>query len=160
MYYLTGREIFPRPFSASAPTTERRVESLRALSFAQQAQHLMIEEWVASHLASLWDLKPDWDTYGGAAIDPLAINVARQIVVPLLLAGMPFPTFVPMAGGGVAIEWHRPAMELAIEVPAGASPEADATAYFGDEASGEEWEDRLVGSEVRFQDALTRLAKS
>jgi hypothetical protein len=54
--------------------------------------------------AKLLELPENWDTYGGAKIDPRAVEAARRFQAALLCASQ---SVVPICSGGVQIEMHR-----------------------------------------------------
>ncbi|HEU0074979.1 MAG TPA: hypothetical protein VFS30_13335 [Dehalococcoidia bacterium] len=71
------------------------------------------------------ELEPDWDSYGASPISEIAIEKARGILnwiaAYALLADGPEPVAVPLADGGVQLEWIGDAEVLEIEV----SPEGN-----------------------------------
>jgi hypothetical protein len=101
------------PFS-DAPTIIRRIE-IRQLPFAAALNR--IEEF--------GKLETDWDSYGGAAISPVARLTARTILSDLAMRPATFGAtpLVPfsvsaVANGGINLEWRRSdaALELWIGV--------------------------------------------
>lgn len=74
-------------------------------------------------LVQLSGLAQDWDSYGGAPPSSQAISAARRLVIEVAekfggLSGelaRPYAV-VPIAGGGVQIEWAGPEAELEVEI--------------------------------------------
>lgn len=113
-----------------------------------------LEAAVEQQLSPLRSLAEGWDTYGAPSIDIEAIRGAESLLVSLSAARLPLPYVVPTSKGGVALEWHRGALELLIEIyPGGAEP----AAYFADDETGEEWDQPLSASEERLIAALIRM---
>jgi len=71
---------------------------------------------VFERLVALFALSPGWDSYGAVAPRPDAIEAAFDLLLQLSSPAMPEPQVVPLASGGVQLEWHQPAIELEIEV--------------------------------------------
>lgn len=138
---LTDREVL---------TSEPVLETVQIDPARREAAH----QWVRQSLDALTFLGANWDYHGGRTIAREALDLAEQLVVPLIASGLPAPAFVPTSDGGVSLEWHGPAIEFVIQVPRGNEPP---TAYFSDEQSGEEWEESLISGALRYRDALARL---
>lgn len=93
-----------------APTIIRTVE-MRERPFAPAFQKL---EFFRT-------LDPDWDSYGSATITPQAFSTAKALLSDLCLRPSGFGTttlvpfsVVPVATGGINLEWRRP--DAALEV--------------------------------------------
>lgn len=69
-------------------------------------------EWrdlVTARLAELERLAPGWDSEGGLPVGRRHANRAIQFLVRLMARGatpVPVPDIVPLADGGVQLEWH------------------------------------------------------
>ena len=75
---------------------------------------------LAARLRQLARLPPDWDSYGARPPAAAALHAARRLGAALP-AGAPPPGAVPLADGGLQLEWHLPRGEIAVVVaPAGA----------------------------------------
>ncbi|MGO9179750.1 MAG: hypothetical protein ACLQHS_10895 [Candidatus Limnocylindrales bacterium] len=162
--YLSDEEILRTPWTRpSAPVAT--VDDVRTSDLTSAAGPVAagvrspeaVIEWVQLNIESMRSLAPGWDSYGARAIDPAALEFAERLIVPLLLEQLQAPALVPTANGGLALEWHRPNLELVIEIPPSSDPEQESTAFFTDDARGEEWEDRLVLAGSRLDAALGRL---
>ena len=74
-------------------------------------------------LDELAQLEPDWNSYGAAAMSPRAIKIAREFlksVAKRLVDKVgervrPY-VVVPLADGGVQIEWRSPERDLEVEI--------------------------------------------
>lgn len=70
-------------------------------------------EW----LAEIARLEPDWDSYGALRPSPAAIDQARafigRAVARLGAAGAPHEV-MPIADGGISLEWRYPTVELGL----------------------------------------------
>jgi len=82
------------------------------------------EGWIQEALGKLneiADLGPDWDTYGGDPPSPLAIAMARRLLLIVygefsrLAYEQSWPQAIaPRADGGVQIEWGTRPVEIAV----------------------------------------------
>lgn len=111
--------------------------------------------WVATHTDSLEALARGWDSYGGLPLQHRAAELASHVVAPLLAEGLPAPALVPMSDGGLSIEWHMADRQLTVTIPAQAVSLASGSAYYANDAVGEEWESPILGAESRVRSALT-----
>ena len=68
-------------------------------------------------LAELSRLEPDWDSYGALRIAPEALAAAGSIIGDVIARtgtqGVP-RDIMPIADGGVALEWRGPGSELGL----------------------------------------------
>src|SRR4051812_28941151 len=66
-------------------------------------------------LVELSTLEPDWDSYGALPVSQHALAAAGQIIKRVIerlgVAGVPHD-IMPIADGGVALEWRYPRIEL------------------------------------------------
>ena len=74
-------------------------------------------------LAELATLKSNWDSYGGSAPSELALRVARCFVEDIVGKWAPVMgetvrpyVIVPLADGGVQIEWKTGGREIEVEI--------------------------------------------
>lgn len=108
---------------------------------------------VGDILRPLMALPANWDSYGGRALTRRGAEYAYQLVVPLIVQGVPAPSFVPMSEGGVSLEWHLPSAHLVIQIPA--EPDIEPPSVFFRDPSGQ-WEADLAESIPRVSGALAR----
>ena len=74
-------------------------------------------------LDELKNLPEDWDSYGAAPISPNAIAKAKSIIISVMIAFggiignvVKLTDVIPIADGGVQLEWVGPHAELEIEI--------------------------------------------
>jgi predicted DNA-binding antitoxin AbrB/MazE fold protein len=61
-------------------------------------------------------LEPNWDGYGGPALDRDILDAARRFVVTIAANTTTPPRVVPMSSGALQFEWHRGPKLLELEV--------------------------------------------
>jgi len=92
-------------------------------------------------MKTLLALPPDWNSYAARQIDFAAVSGAVEILVAVMDDRTPLPTFVPVATGGVLLEWHTNVADLEVTV----TPNGRAHVYF-----------ELVGAQPIELDGLTQ----
>jgi hypothetical protein len=120
---------------------------------------LAAARWLEDRIEPLLWLAPNWDSYGGRAVQSNVADFAQRLLAPLLAQAVPAPMIVPTSDGGLALEWHRAAADLVIHIPRAADPSAAATAFFADDTVGIEWEETLVAAAPRMGEALKRIMR-
>lgn len=60
-----------------------------------------------SAILEMLDLKPGWDTYGGAPIDPRTAEKVFGVLRRMSDLGLPKPFISPTSKGGITTEWNR-----------------------------------------------------
>lgn len=78
-------------------------------------------EWrsaVALRVSQRLDLDEGWDTYGAPRIGYETGSFALQALARFQQPGLPNPSVVPVAGGGIQFEWHLPSVDLEIHFSA------------------------------------------
>ena len=78
--------------------------------------------WVmeaAKKLEAIGKLKPDWDSYGGAALDLAAKKLTVNALGWLANRDLPVPAVVLGSSGTVQLEWRGDGKELEIELGKG-----------------------------------------
>ncbi len=112
-------------------------------------------------LEQLAELGPDWDSYGAHAPTPDAVAAAHDLLIAVgerlghRLGSRVMPSaVVPLADGGVQIEWRGPTADLELEIRA-----ADDLAYLFVDRSGT---DRTFdeADEVSWSEALDLVARA
>jgi len=102
--------------------------------------------WIEPTIRSLGDLlrlPPDWDSYGGAPVDPRCVAAALNFALETLGDQTPAPAVVPTSRGGIQFEWHTRGIDMEIEF---VSP-TRIYSLFEDSATGTSWE-RDVSSDL------------
>ena len=84
---------------------------------AQQQAPIEIAEPALAKLDQLRRLGPDWDSYGASQPSSLSLSMARAIVLAMVrhfvVKGVPTEV-MPIADGGVQLEWRGKSGELAL----------------------------------------------
>jgi hypothetical protein len=63
-------------------------------------------------------LRAGWDSYGAAALSPIAVQrVVNSFIEILVRDDVPIAAVVPTRVGGIQLEWHRRGMDVEIAVP-------------------------------------------
>lgn len=68
-----------------------------------------LPQWHAEALAALARLEglvPGWDGYAGLPVSRLHANRVLRFLGRFMEDGLPMPEIVPLADGGVQLEWH------------------------------------------------------
>lgn len=84
--------------------------------------------WLVSALSDLQRLQAlpeNWDSYQSPRIDRVCIAIAGAVLQFIGDLDVPAPSIVPVAGGGVQIEWQHRGRELELEI----SPGLDVIGY-------------------------------
>jgi len=123
----------------------------------QPAENVISPAWlgrVKRRLEELIFLPANWDSYGGAPVDPRVARLAESLVEWFGVADMPPPDVFATSDGGVQIEWHVRRVNIEIDI----SPFDDTTIYFHDLNVGEPWS--RPASSTDLQTARRRLIAS
>src|SRR5450759_4012770 len=64
-------------------------------------------ETALTQVARLLALEPNWDTYGAAVVRTDVASYVLSLVAVLLPSGLPVPSMVATATGGIQMEWHQ-----------------------------------------------------
>lgn len=95
-------------------------------------------EEARERITALGKLSAGWDSYGSQPPNHVAIAGSRQLFEESQQRGLPLPQIVPVAGGGIQLEWNLPRKALELEVlPTGA-----VECLMVDELTGTETEER------------------
>jgi hypothetical protein len=100
---------------------ERALELLKLKAVSKSSG--LTQETALRKLDELRDLPEDWDSYGADTISPNAIAKAKSVVTSVMKAFGGFidnvvqlTDVIPIADGGVQLEWVGPHAELEIEI--------------------------------------------
>lgn len=129
---MSDRLVLRLPFRQSQATTTEPVRGLvrRSVPYAEA------QATARARVQPLYELEPGWDSYGARPLDPTIGEVAEEFLTQIATDNLvPLPVVVPKSAGGLALEWHHHARELAIEL----TP-YDVVVYFYDPDSGQDWE--------------------
>ena len=106
---------------------------------------------VMQGFAELITLEPNWDSYGGLAIDRPTIDGAMALLDTLLGPSSLAPSIVPLSSGGLQVEWHRHDQNLEIVFEPRQAPEF----FYTNARTGVE-EDRSVYPHLALVTQLVR----
>jgi hypothetical protein len=113
-----------------------------------------VEQTVQS-LGKLLELGPDWDTYGGAPVDPRCVAAALDLARRTFRSDTPSPSVVPTSRGGVQLEWHIGGVELEVEFLSATR----ICGLFEDASAGTSWEKDLSRDLQPLVDAISTLSQ-
>ena len=145
---LTQSEELPRAFEVPIPGGKFVIETIGA------PPKWTIE--VASNLARLLYLEPNWDSYGAKEIDLKSAIVAIDLLLRIMEDDTPSPSVVPTNVGGIQYEWHEKGKDLEIEILS-----SDTISWFFrdlDTAETDEGEQRLNSDLSKLIDYVNRLS--
>ena len=81
--------------------------------------------WFARAVGSLIALRllpTNWDSYGGAPLEDVHARAAIQLLQSVMTDYLPLPDFIPLADGGVELEWDVGDRQLAFTSESGYAP--------------------------------------
>lgn len=104
-------------------------------------------------LGHLMDLAPNWNSYGAKEVTPQAAQETVMVLSQVMFPETIPPAMVPMASGGVQLEWHDKGIDLEIYIAADGS----VTASVEDSSTGIEWEGALDSDDGQIARALKKL---
>lgn len=84
----------------------------------------------------LLTLPAGWDSYNAVPINPKLVDTAIAFMNGLLGPSSPAPRVVPLASGGLQVEWHRKGIDVEVVFDQDEGPYF----YYRNRASGEESE--------------------
>jgi hypothetical protein len=128
-------------------------EQIFTLSWIDTGQEL--PAWfdqTMSGFADLLTLPANWDSYRAKPIDEPTVQKALELLDLLLGNNSPAPSVVPLASGGLQVEWHRAGQDLEIIFEPGANPEF----FYMNESNGAEHS----GSTANQLDMLRQLIRA
>ncbi len=79
-----------------------------------------LPSWVEptiSAYSGIQSLNDNWDSYGGKKISHDIIRLSLSILAQIMESASPAPSVVPLADGGLQLEWHRKQQDLEIVFP-------------------------------------------
>jgi hypothetical protein len=114
----TASQHAPRttPAGGAATTTTNSAQERVAIWIKGAIRLPKWFETTRAALNALSALPANWNSYGAREIDTEALTGAVGILLAVMSDRTPLPTFVPIANGGVLLEWHTPAADLEITV--------------------------------------------
>jgi hypothetical protein len=95
--------------------------------------------WVEPTLraySQIQELADDWDSYGAKKVNHDLIRSSLLVLTQVMGPLSPVPSVVPLADGGLQLEWHRKQQDLEIVFPVDDTPQF----IYQNRATGEERE--------------------
>ena len=111
--------------------------------------------WVRPTLEALdskLQLAPNWDSHGALPIDKRRVFNAIRVLFSTMSSDTEAPWVVPTTDGGIQLEWHREDKDLEVEISGG----GDASIFFHNARTGEEWEISLAENIPRLRSLLAQ----
>lgn len=121
--FLSDRDPVRRPFH-QAGITEYALPSARKTFALPGGKAVIVGDpppWlepVLERSVNLLQLRPNWDGYGAAQIDPSVVSNVVTILAGTLGDDAPVPSVVPTNRGGLQLEWHCGGIDLEVEIAA------------------------------------------
>lgn len=109
--YRSGESLVSRVWSSIAGVVKLDVSEDRVVSDRQ----ISLPGWVIPaclHLFVLQKLPDNWDSYGGVALQARHRDAALRFLGLIMSDDIPMPDIVPLADGGVQLEWRQPGVEV------------------------------------------------
>lgn len=94
-----------------AETGFRGLDDFGEILTSRQTTIMPLPRWQSEALARLAELEglsPNWDGYGGRPVTRRHANRAMTFLGRIMRDDLPPPEIVPLADGGVQLEWHLP----------------------------------------------------
>jgi len=117
----------------------------------------LVPEWApktGAALRELLRLPPGWNHRNAR---PVAVKALRGVIAALnssMRHDSPAPDVIPLATGGLQLEWHLHQMDIELSVGHG----GERSVYVRDRQTGEEWEGD-IGVDLRLADAIDCLTQ-
>ncbi len=95
-----------------------------AYQFVVTARQLpsRVEQTIAAY-SEIQSLNDNWDSYGGKRINRDLIGSSLSILAQAMEDASPVPAVVPLADGGLQLEWHRKQQDLEVVFPTDDAPQ-------------------------------------
>ncbi len=141
---LTGAEFSTGPWPA-----DRREVTFEVSHRAHRSEWL----WpTIARVVHLLALPENWNGYGEQSVHGAS---AKRLIAILDTSGYsgPAPTVVPLADGGLQLEWHSSDASLEVEIRESGS----ARGFFVDATTDEEWEASTVTGVDHLRERLRRV---
>lgn len=111
IHYRSGESLVSRVWSSIAGVIKLDVSEDRVVADRQ----ITLPNWIIPACVQLFLLQklPDnWDSYGGVALQARHRDAALRFLGLVMSDEIPMPDIVPLADGGVQLEWRPPGVEI------------------------------------------------
>ena len=98
-----------------------------------------------SKMQELANLHPGWDSHEADSVVADSAFSAVEVLNETMSPDIESPWIVPTARGGIQMEWHKPQVDLEIEI----DPNGMASVFYVNEQDGEQIEEPLDAAQVR-----------
>ena len=139
-------------FQISA-STEPTETSANVTLFDRRRRGQTWQNEVVSTLCRFVELPENWDSYGGRPLRHDTGMFALQLINGVMGPAIPSPHFIPVADGGVQIEWHMNGLDIELYISAPYESELVVV----DHISGERKTFSLKSDYTALKDALKKL---
>lgn len=104
----------PAPRFRSFETATTTPSQSKKISIYIQGAALLPKwfELARDGLTAILALPANWNSYAAREIEITAVTGAVELLLAVMSDTTPLPTFVPLANGGVLLEWHTLAADL------------------------------------------------
>jgi hypothetical protein len=136
-----------------SPSTETSETSANITLFERRRFAQSWQNEVVSTLCRFVELPENWDSYGGKPLRHDTGMFALQLINAVMGPSLPSPYILPVADGGVQIEWHMNALDIELYVSAPYESEL----VVEDHISGERRTYFLKSDYTPLKDALKKL---
>jgi hypothetical protein len=109
--YHSGESLVSRVWSSIAGVIKLDVSEDRVVADRQ----ISLPAWVIPACVQLFVLQKlpeNWDSYGGVALQARHRDAALRFLGLVMSDDIPMPDIVPLADGGVQLEWRQPGAEI------------------------------------------------
>jgi hypothetical protein len=129
------------PAPARSVTTQTGGPEIFTLTISQTPS-----DWFGgalTRISELTGLPEDWDGYGAHRVDAKWVAEAILFLTQIAHPGIAEPSIVPLADGGLQIEWHRAGLDVEV-----ALSRDDPVIYVSDQETGEQTEHAVSATEA------------
>lgn len=98
-----------------------RAQAVTTIERAQPVRVTMVHAWeqvARDRLQRLMALPTGWDGYRSSPVSPSIARFAINVLNSVMGDCTPYPSIVPVAGGGVQIEWHEGGFDIELRISA------------------------------------------
>lgn len=100
-----------------------------------------------SKIQELVNLDPGWDSHDADSVVADSVVSAVEILSDTMSPDTKTPWIVPTVHGGIQMEWHKPQVDLEIEI----EPNGTASVFYVNEQDGTQIEEPLDAAQVRLR---------